>query len=33
MFGILIPFLVVIVVGCLLAEAYDRLARRYGWPR
>ena len=33
MFGLLIPFLAVIVVGCLLAEAYDRLARRYGWPR
>ena len=33
MLGLLIPFLAVIVVGCLLAEAYDRLARRYGWPR
>ena len=33
MFGILLAFLAVIVVGCLLAEAYDRLARRFGWPR
>ena len=33
MFGLLIPFLAVIVVGCVLVEAHDRLARRYGWPR
>jgi hypothetical protein len=25
--------LVVAVAGPLLAEAYDRLARRHGWPR
>ena len=23
----------IIVVGCILAESYDRLARKYGWPR
>lgn len=23
----------IIVIGCILAEAYDRAARKYGWPR
>jgi len=23
----------IIVVGCVLAEAYDVLAKKYGWPR
>lgn len=32
--GLLVVLLiVVIVVGCVLAEAYDRLARKHGWPR
>lgn len=28
-----IGFAAIITVGCLLAESYDRLARRHGWPR
>ena len=32
--GLLVVLLiVVIVVGCVLAETYDRLARKHGWPR
>jgi len=23
----------IIIVGCVLAEAYDVLAKRHGWPR
>jgi hypothetical protein len=26
-------FATIIIVGVILAESYDRLARRYGWPR
>jgi len=28
-----IGFTAIITVGCVLAEAYDRLARKHGWPR
>ena len=23
----------IIIVGCVTAEAYDRLAKKHGWPR
>ena len=34
MIGVLAAmFGTIIVVGCVLAEAYDRAARKWGWPR
>ncbi len=28
-----VGFAAIITIGCVLAEAYDRLARKWGWPR
>jgi len=28
-----VGFTAIIIVGCVLAEAYDRAAKRWGWPR